>query len=362
METRRLAVKNEGKFAYDIVIENSFEKLGVELASLQVENRRVCIVTDRNVAGYYLESVKDIMKSVAKDVKIFMFEGGEDHKNLNTVNRLYHYLIVNEFDRKDMLVALGGGVTGDLTGFTAATYLRGIDFIQVPTSLLSQVDSSIGGKTGVVFENYKNMVGAFYMPKLVYINTATIHTLDERQFISGMGEVIKHGLIRDAAYYEWIDDHREEIMAREDSVMAELIERSCRIKKEVVEEDPKEQGIRAYLNFGHTFGHSIEKLMDFQLCHGECVGIGALLASAMSWKRGYITEEEYRDIVGTFSYFHFPAIPENLDPQKVVEETRHDKKMEHGTIKFILLSKVGEAGIYRDVTEEEMLRAFMEKR
>ncbi len=360
METIRLSVENEGKFAYDIVVDSSFDNLGSELEALDVKKRKICIVTERKVAGFYLDMVKEIVEKTCRETHVFIFPEGEENKNLQTVNKLYRYLIQHEFDRKDMLVALGGGVTGDLTGFTAATYLRGIDFIQVPTSLLSQVDSSIGGKTGVDYEAYKNMVGAFYMPKLVYINTHTIHTLDDRQFISGMGEVIKHGLIRDKEYYQWMKEKKDSILAREDTVMAELIYRSCRIKRDVVQEDPKEHGIRAYLNFGHTVGHSVEKLMDFRLTHGECVGIGAVIAAAISWKRGFISKEEYQDITNTFAYFKFPDFPKELNLLEVVEATRHDKKMEHGSIKFILLTKVGQAGIYKDVTEADMLEALKE--
>ncbi len=360
METIRLAVQNEGKFAYDIVVENSFENLLGELASLDVTKRRICIVTESKVAGIYLEEVKKIVEKTCRETHVFIFPEGEENKNLQTVNDLYQYLIQHEFDRKDMLLALGGGVTGDLTGFTAATYLRGIDFVQVPTSLLSQVDSSIGGKTGVDYQSYKNMVGAFYMPKLVYINTRTIHTLDDRQFTSGMGEIIKHGLIRDKEYYQWMKEKKERILAREDEIMAQLILGSCKIKRDVVQEDPKEQGIRAYLNFGHTLGHSVEKLMDFRLTHGECVGIGAVIAAAMSWKRGFISEEEYEDIRELFAYFNFPKLPQELKIEEIVEATRHDKKMEHGSIKFILLTKLGQAGIYKDVTEADMVRALSE--
>lgn len=362
MEYSRLAVKNEGTFAYDIVINDSFLALAEEMKKLNMDQRKVCIVTETNVAQIYLDEILHILEPVCKQVYSYVFPAGEENKNLETVNGVYKYLIDHEFDRKDMLVALGGGVTGDLTGFTAATYLRGIDFVQVPTSLLSQVDSSIGGKTGVDYEAYKNMVGAFYMPKLVYINTSTVKTLDERQFTSGMGEIIKHGLIQNADYYQWMKEHRDAILSRDDEVMARLIEGSCKIKRAVVEEDPKEHGIRAFLNFGHTFGHSIEKLMDFRLTHGECVGIGAVIAAAMSWHRGYISQEEYKDIADAFAYFRFPALPEELDLAMVVKETRHDKKMEHGKIKFILLSCVGQAEIFRDVTEEEMLEALQDAR
>ena len=355
MKTKRLEVRAEGKKVYDIVIESSFSKLVEELSSFGIKERKLCIVTEDHVASYYLEEVKNILEGQCAKLEVYIFQEGEASKNLSTVDSLYQFLITHEFDRKDMLLALGGGVTGDLTGFAAATYLRGIDFVQIPTSLLAQVDSSIGGKTGVDYHAYKNMVGAFYMPKLVYINVSTVKTLSERQYHSGLGEVIKHGLIRDKAYFEWIRDNKEAIAEREDAALAYIIEGSCQIKRAVVEEDPKEHGVRATLNFGHTLGHSIEKLMNFSLTHGECVAIGSLLAADISCKRGYISEAENRDIKEVYKYFDFPVLPEELNAQDIVKETRHDKKMEHGKIKFILLAKVGEAKIYQDVTSEEML-------
>lgn len=358
MVQKRLEVKQDEKKVYDIVIKDTFQGLTEELEAFDIEKKRLCIVTERNVSSYYLNEIHELLNEACRQVDIFIFQEGEASKNLDTVSQLYRYLIQHEYDRKDMLIALGGGVVGDLTGFTAATYLRGIDFVQVPTSLLSQVDSSIGGKTGVDFQSYKNMVGAFYMPKLVYININTLKTLSEREFHSGLGEVIKHGLIQDREYYEWVKANREAIAARNPEAMAVMVEGSCRIKRAVVEEDPKEQGIRAFLNFGHTFGHSIEKLMDFRLTHGECVGIGCILVADMSRRRNYISQEEYEDIVNIFKYFDFPEIPQELDSRDIVRETRHDKKMEHGAIKFILLRAVGEADIYKDVTEEEMLSVF----
>lgn len=358
MLEKRLEVTAEGKKVYDIVIEDSFSNLVKELSPFGIKERKLCIVTEENVASYYLDEVKRILEGECAKLEVYIFPEGEASKNLSTVDHLYHFLITHEFDRKDMLLALGGGVTGDLTGFAAATYLRGIDFVQIPTSLLAQVDSSIGGKTGVDYHAYKNMVGAFYMPKLVYINVNTIKTLSERQYHSGLGEVIKHGLIRDKAYFEWIKENKEAIANREDQALAFMVEGSCLIKRAVVEEDPKEQGVRAMLNFGHTLGHSIEKLMDFSLTHGECVAIGSLLAADLSCKRGYISRRENEDIKETYAYFAFPSLPEELKAEEIVKETRHDKKMEHGKIKFILLDKIGKAAIYQDVTPEEMLETL----
>ncbi len=211
-------VKYEGKPLYNIVIEQSFDKLAEEFDKLGVTGRKLCIVSDSNVAPLYAKHIEEQLLKTGNKVFTFVFEAGEANKNLDTVEDVYEFLIKNHFDRKDMLVALGGGVVGDLTGFTAATYLRGISFIQVPTSLLAQVDSSIGGKTGVDFRAYKNMVGAFYQPKLVYMNISVLKSLSDRLFNSGFGEIIKHGLIKDAAYYEWLRDNISNIKSRNSQV------------------------------------------------------------------------------------------------------------------------------------------------
>ncbi|MDO4269202.1 MAG: 3-dehydroquinate synthase, partial [Eubacteriales bacterium] len=256
----------------------------------------------------------------------------------------------------DMLVALGGGVVGDLCGFAAATYLRGVRFIQIPTTLLSQVDSSIGGKTGVDFDAYKNMVGAFHMPALVYTAISTLHTLPDEQFASGMGEIVKHGLIKDREYYEWLIRHGDEIRRREPDICEEMILTSNRIKRDVVEQDPREQGERALLNFGHTLGHAIEKLMDFKLLHGQCVALGCVAAARISADRGLITDGEAADIRTAMKTFGLPVSTAELKLSipEIIETTKHDKKMDSGVIKFILLSQIGSAYVDRTVTAEEM--------
>ena len=285
---------------YDIFFANDFNSLPELLAGQGIADRRVCIVTESNVAPLYLDEIRNQLDGKCKELISIVFEAGESQKNLDTVKMIYEKLILAKFDRKDLLVALGGGVTGDITGFTAATYLRGIDFVQIPTSLLAQVDSSIGGKTGVDFDSYKNMVGAFHMPKLVYINVSTLTTLSNEQFISGMGEIIKHGLIKDSAYFDWLIENHDRILARDKDVLMEMIRVSCNIKRVVVENDPTEKGDRALLNFGHTLGHAIERYLDLKLSHGACVGIGCCLASVISYNRGDITEDELHKIIHAF--------------------------------------------------------------
>ena len=344
---------------YDIFFANDFNSLPELLAGQGIADRRVCIVTESNVAPLYLDEIRNQLDGKCIELISIVFEAGESQKNLDTVKMIYEKLILAKFDRKDLLVALGGGVTGDITGFTAATYLRGIDFIQIPTSLLAQVDSSIGGKTGVDFDSYKNMVGAFHMPKLVYINVSTLTTLSDEQFISGMGEIIKHGLIKDSEYFDWLIENHDKILARDMDVLMEMIRVSCNIKRVVVENDPTEKGDRALLNFGHTLGHAIERYLDLKLSHGACVGIGCCLASVISYNRGDITEDELHKIIHAFDMFGFPTLEDHpVDADAVIEYTKNDKKMVGGKIKFILLHTIGDAYINTDVVPDNMKKAF----
>ena len=350
-------VKKDGQFCYHIYLEPDFAKLPEAVEPLNIKERKLCIVADSTTAELYGAELKEILKETCTHVSMFVFPAGEVNKTLNTVRDLYEHLILEKFDRKDMLVALGGGVVGDLTGFAAATYLRGIGFIQIPTTLLSQVDSSIGGKTGVDFDAYKNMVGAFHMPRLVYMNLNVLKTLPDRQFACGMGEIIKHGLIQDSDYLEKLSTYQREIREKYYAALLWMVAGSCKVKRHVVEEDPTEQGIRAWLNFGHTIGHSVEKLKDFTLCHGECVAIGCAAAAWMSWKRGLISEKEKEAAEQLLLDYQLPVRVKGLQPEDIVKTTKLDKKMDAGKVKFVLLKKIGEAFVTRDVEDEELLRA-----
>lgn len=350
-------VKKDGQFCYHIYLEPDFAKLPEAVEPLNIKERKLCIVADSTTAELYGAELKEILKETCTYVSMFVFPAGEVNKTLNTVRDLYEHLILEKFDRKDMLVALGGGVVGDLTGFAAATYLRGIGFIQIPTTLLSQVDSSIGGKTGVDFDAYKNMVGAFHMPRLVYMNLNVLKTLPDRQFACGMGEIIKHGLIQDSDYLEKLSTYQREIREKNYAALLWMVAGSCKVKRHVVEEDPTEQGIRAWLNFGHTIGHSVEKLKDFTLCHGECVAIGCAAAAWMSWKRGLISEQEKEAAEQLLLDYQLPVRVKGLKPEDIVKTTKLDKKMDAGKVKFVLLKKIGEAFVTRNVEDEELLRA-----
>ncbi len=358
--SQRLPVLYEKKPCYDIVITKSFDELATELVPFVTTERKVCIVTDTIVAPIHADAVRSILEPMCGKACVYAIPAGEANKTLDSIRNIYEFLIQEGFNRKDLLIALGGGVVGDMTGYTAATYLRGIDYIQLPTTLLSQNDSSIGGKTGVDFDGYKNMVGAFKMPKLVYMNLATLNTLDDRQYFSGFAEVMKHGLIKDAKFYTWLIENMYEICERDLDVLEEMVLRSCTIKKLVVEKDPTEQGDRALLNYGHTIGHAIEKAKNFELTHGECITLGAVAAAYISWKRDMISMEEYYEIRDMYVPFYLPISIDNIDPQEVLRLTKSDKKAEAGTVKFILLSRIGKAVIDKTVTDEEILAALQE--
>lgn len=354
-----IPVSYEGKPCYKIILEQDFQHLIEYVKELGYNSKqKICIVTDSNLEALHLDEVKDIFSSYFDTVISFVFPAGEENKNLDTVQNLYRELIINHFDRHDILVAFGGGVVGDLTGFTASTYLRGIDFIQIPTSLLSQVDSSIGGKTGVDFSQYKNMVGAFYQPRLVYMNLSLLKTLPKEQFVSGMGEILKHGLIKSKSYFAWMKENYTAIMSLDSVAVEEMVYQSCLIKRDVVENDPKEKGERALLNFGHTLGHAIEKLSDFSLFHGQCVGIGMAAASYLSKELGHITDEEYGEILETFKHFGLPVTAYGLSAQEILDISKSDKKMVAGKIKFILLESAGCAYINSELTDEQLVLAI----
>ncbi len=357
---QRLPILYNKKPCYDIVFSQSFAELAEELKDLEAENKKLCIVTDSNVEKLYAKELKELLTGKCRKVVVYSFPAGEASKTLDTIKEIYRFLIKEGFDRKDMLLALGGGVVGDMTGYAAATYLRGIDYVQIPTTLLAQTDSSIGGKTGVDFDGYKNMVGAFKMPRLVYMNLAVLKTLDDRQFFAGFAEVMKHGLIKDDFFYEWLISNMYEICERDMDTLEEMVMRSCTIKKLVVEKDPTEQGDRALLNFGHTIGHAIEKAKNFELYHGECVALGVVAAAYISWKKELLSMEEYYEIRDMFVPFYLPITVENIEPEQIVELTKSDKKMEDGKLKFVLLKKIGKAVIDRSVTEEEILAAVKE--
>ena len=346
--------------SYPIIFKNSFRDLAAELHTITQGHRRLCIVTDSHVADLYLNEVRSAAASCSADPGVFVFEAGEEHKNMNTVQDLYEYLIRSHIQRNDILLALGGGVTGDLTGFTAATYLRGIDFVQVPTTLLSQVDSSVGGKTGVDFNGYKNMVGAFHQPALVYMNMSALKTLPDEQYASGMGEVIKTALIRDSVLFSGIESHVQELQERDPEVLQHIVKTCCGIKASVVEEDPFDRGIRAILNFGHTIGHAVEKEKNFTLLHGQCVALGMIGACRIAVNRGLLAEADYIRIRRILAACSLPVYTEGLSSEAVAAACLSDKKRENGKLRFVLLQGIGNTVIEPAMSAEELRTGIQE--
>ncbi len=352
---------NDGRGAdYDIRISNGFQELSELLKPFLNTGRKTVIVSDSNVYPIYGEEIKKLITDCGAFCESFVFPAGEESKTLDTVKELYGFLIDNKMERRDLLIALGGGVVGDLTGFGAATYLRGIDFIQIPTSLLAQTDSSIGGKTGVDLNDYKNMVGAFHQPKLCFMNMDTVKTLEKKQVLSGLGEIIKSALIKNKDFYEWLCNNRESVLSLNPEALNHMIEQTCLIKRDVVRKDPKEQGERALLNFGHTLGHAIEKACGFTLTHGECVVLGMIGAMKISQDRGMISKDEREIFTELIKACGYTMKIYGLEKEKIMEYTRSDKKMEAGVLKFILLDGIGNGVIVRDVTCDEISRALEE--
>ena len=312
--------------------------------------KQVAIVTNTTIAPLYLDALADGLK--LNDVKVvpIVLPDGEVYKNWETLNLIFDALLSNRCERKTTLIALGGGVIGDLTGFAAATYLRGVPFIQVPTTLLAQVDSSVGGKTGINHPLGKNMVGAFYQPRLVLADISTLSTLPDRELSAGLAEVIKYGLIRDLPFFEWLEQHIEKLMCRDATALSYAIKRSCENKAEVVAADEHESGQRALLNLGHTFGHAIEAGMGYgNWLHGEAVAAGTMLAADVSRRMGWLDDSAFYRTRNLFTKAGLPVIAPDLGADTYLELMGLDKKVEGGKIRFILLKRIGEAMITGDV-------------
>ena len=286
---------------------------------------------------------------------------GEQYKSLHTLNRIFTRLLEKKFSRDACLVALGGGVIGDLTGFAAACYQRGIDFIQLPTTILAQVDSSVGGKTGVNHVLGKNMIGAFHQPKAVIIDTSVLETLSDREFNAGLAEVIKYGIIRDLSFFDWLEKNLVALQARKQESLAYIVEHSCKNKAEVVAQDEREAGTRAILNFGHTFGHAIETGTAYSTwLHGEAIAVGMLMAADLSQRLGWLAKGDTARIKGILQRLNFPSmLPPELSPAQMLELMSVDKKVRAGQLFLILLKGIGEA-ILTDQFDIDILSATLQ--
>ncbi|TAK72720.1 MAG: 3-dehydroquinate synthase [Betaproteobacteria bacterium] len=330
-----------------------------ELILPQLDLPRVAIVTNTTVAALYLEPLAGALGIRGVDVISIVLEDGERYKDWTTLNRIYDALLERRCDRKTTLIALGGGVVGDLAGFAAATFMRGIPFIQVPTTLLAQVDSSIGGKTGINHPLGKNMIGAFYQPRLVLADTAVLDTLPPRELSAGMAEVIKHGLIRDGAFFAWLEQNMEKLLACDRDALAHAVHRCCEIKAAVVAEDERETGVRALLNFGHTFGHAIESGLGYgNWLHGEAVAAGMVMAADLSRRTGLIAEADVERIIALLKRARLPTAPPDIAPERLLELMRVDKKAERGKLHFVLLDAIGAASVRADVPAAPLQQAL----
>lgn len=343
-----------GKTVYPIYIDNNYDSLIEAFEKAGLTGRRICIITDSNVEPLYINKVTSIMEGHFDKICYYAFKAGENSKNLETIMDFYKFFIDNHLDRKSVLVALGGGVAGDMCGFAAATYMRGIPFVQMPTTLLSQVDSSVGGKTGVDFLGNKNMVGAFYQPEFVYINTDTLNTLPYREVAAGLAEAVKYGYIIDKDFLDYFIDNKEKIKALDSQAINDVIYFSCKAKADVVSQDEKEMGLRAILNFGHTFGHAVETLSDFKMLHGECVAVGMLSALYFSAKRGMIDEEEIEKCQKLLEFFELPVKVKGYSLKEVHKQMFNDKKTHNGVINIVALNEIGKAYVDKSASEMEI--------
>ncbi len=333
-----------GARSYPILIGSTLLSQ-INILNKYISSKQVVVVTNTTVAALYLERLKTLLS--AYQLECVILPDGEEYKTLNYVEKIWADLLEAKFNRNATLITLGGGVVGDMGGFAAACYQRGIPFIQIPTTLLAQVDSSVGGKTGVNHALGKNMIGAFYQPQAVLIDISVLKTLENRQLSAGIAEVIKYGLIRDLEFFEWIEQNIKRLLEKDESALSFAIERSCLNKAEIVAEDEHESGIRAILNLGHTFGHAIETGMGYgQYLHGEAVAIGTCLAADLSRKLGYLDDEMVLRIIKLFQKAKLPVLsPENLTAERYLELMSRDKKNIDGEIRVIILEKIGKASL-----------------
>jgi 3-dehydroquinate synthase len=342
-----------GSRSYPIYIDSGLIN-STELLSNYIHSKRVCIITNDIVAPLYLETFKNKLDGFIVDEIIL--PDGEAEKSLANFNVIMSHLLTHEHGRDTTLVALGGGVIGDITGFAAACYQRGVDFIQVPTTLLSQVDSSVGGKTAINHPLGKNMVGAFYQPKAVFIDIDSLKTLPVREFNAGMAEVIKYGILGDKNFFLWLENNLPAIKSGNKDILAVMIEKCCQCKADIVAQDEKESGVRALLNLGHTFGHAIEAEQGYgNWLHGEAVATGMVLAAKLAVAMNLLEVSELRRIEAIILAFDLPIIaPENMGLAEFVRHMRRDKKNIAGKLRFIVPTEIGKSEMRDDVTQETL--------
>ena len=333
-----------------------------ELILPYIRSSQVAIVSNTTVAPLYMSKVAEPLRQAGKSVLEIVLPDGEEFKTWETLNLIFDALLRARCERKVTLIALGGGVIGDMTGFAAASYQRGVPFIQIPTTLLSQVDSSVGGKTGINHPLGKNMIGAFYQPRIVLADMSTLNTLPDREYSAGLAEVIKYGLLGDSEFFDWLEQNMPALLARDTAALEYAVHRSCWNKAKIVAADERESGVRALLNLGHTFGHAIEAGMGYGVwLHGEAVAAGMAMAADLSFRMGWLSAEELSRTLALLQAAKLPVRGARLGAQRYIELMSSDKKVEAGTIRFVLLKRIGEAVMHANV-DAGLLQQVLEQR
>lgn len=366
MQTKTLIVPLSNNRSYPIYIgENLLQNPDIFADFVtnknKSKNKKIMIVTNTTIEKIYLNTLQNTLAKITPKENIFatILPDGENYKNWETLQKIFDNLLANFFDRKSLIIALGGGVIGDMTGFAAACFQRGVDFLQIPTTLLSQVDSSVGGKTAINHPLGKNMIGAFYQPKAVFADIKTLQTLPKREISAGLAEILKYGFINDAPFLEFFtSENFAKIFDNNADVLSEIIYKSCQNKADIVAKDETEssdKNLRALLNFGHTFGHAIETYFGYgTYLHGEAVAIGAMMAAEFSQNLGFITPKEVAKIQTLLNQAKLPtALDKKVNANDLYKLMFHDKKVQNGTLNFVLLKNLGEAFVYKLNSEEE---------
>jgi 3-dehydroquinate synthase len=351
---------NLGPRSYDIEIGNDNLARVLQFVDAEQDDAHAVIITDANVDELYAEPVASALSEQGCEVDLLIVDPGEQSKSIDVAIELWERMLEEGTDRKSAVIAVGGGVVGDLAGFVAATFARGLAFVQVPTTLLAQVDSSVGGKVGINLPGAKNMVGSFWQPRGVLIDVAVLQSLPEREFSAGMAEVVKYGVIQDAEFFAYLERHIDAVNARDPAVLAYIVERCCRLKADVVEQDEREEtGVRAILNYGHTFCHALEAATGYEeLLHGEGVAIGMLCASRLAEQMGRVDAALTKRQQDLLESFGLPTALPEVSHEELIELMYHDKKVERGKLRFVLPSRLGHVEVVRDVSSDDIRTAL----
>ena len=350
---------NTPSHSYPIFIEGRLQDALAQYLSEHCSNK-AAIITNETIAPLYLEQVQNACQNANIECFHIILPDGEAYKNWESLNLIFDGLLSHHAERSTTLIALGGGVVGDMVGFAAATYQRGAPFIQIPTTLLSQVDSSVGGKTAINHPMGKNMIGAFYQPQAVFIGLDTLQTLPEREFAAGMAEVIKYALLGDVAFLSELEENIDAITEQQQAQLAAVIYRCCQMKAQIVSADEKEHGVRAYLNLGHTFGHAIETQMGYGVwLHGEAVAAGMVLACRLSEQLGYISAQDTQRVIALIEKAKLPSQAPEFDLSVWIAHMQHDKKVVNGQMRFVVLEQLGKAAMAKNITTDMLSQVLV---